>query len=97
MALLQVFSHLCLIIIGLRVLSGAKQSASDTLLGFEALDTGSLEAQGPMVLGASRVGEGRVPKVLDSGEPVRRVWVGESQDGARPGKPGWNKQFCAST
>lgn len=58
MALLQVFSRLCLIIIGLRILSGAKLSAFGTLLGDEALDTGSLEAQGPMGLGASRGGRG---------------------------------------
>lgn len=64
------------------------------LLGDETL--AALRPRDQWALGPPEVGEGRVPKVLDSGEPVRRNWVGESQDGARPGKPGWNKQFCAS-
>lgn len=35
-------------------------------------------------MGPPELGEGRVPRVLDSGEPVRRDWVGESP-GMDPG------------
>lgn len=31
-------------------------------------------------MGLPEVGKGRVPKVLDSGEPVRRDWVEESRE-----------------
>lgn len=54
--LLQVFSHLCLILTGLGVLSGARLSTFGMFLGDRALDPGIIEAQGPMVRGASRGG-----------------------------------------
>lgn len=38
-------------------------------LGHEALDTSSLEAQGPVVMEPPKVGEGRMSRVLNDGEP----------------------------